>query len=59
VPAGTAVEIRSRFDGSWTAGFEVDEVIDDASPQYRVRRLSDGALLPRLFAAGEVAERSP
>ena len=36
---GTTVEVRSRFDGSWSAGFEVAEVDADG---YIIRRLSDG-----------------
>jgi hypothetical protein len=45
-PAGTRVEVRSRFEGAWTDGFEVAEVTDEG---YRIRRLSDGAVLPSLF----------
>lgn len=52
---GTKVEVRSRFDGRWSRGFEVAEVLDRA---YRVRRLSDGSLLPADFVEDEVrAER--
>ena len=40
---GTAVEVRGRFDGSWSAGFEVAEV-EEAG--YIIRRLSDDSLLP-------------
>jgi hypothetical protein len=40
---GTAVEVRSRFDGSWAPGFEVADV--DAAG-YIIRRHSDGSLLP-------------
>jgi hypothetical protein len=40
---GTAVEVRSRFDGSWSVGFEVADV-EEAG--YIIRRLSDGSLLP-------------
>jgi hypothetical protein len=40
---GTAVEVRSRFDGSWSIGFEVADV-EEAG--YIIRRMSDGSLLP-------------
>jgi hypothetical protein len=59
-PPGTSVEVRSRFDGAWCQGFEVDEVVADADEAggqvgFRVRRASDGAVLPTLFRADEVA----
>jgi hypothetical protein len=50
-PAGTRVEVRSRFDGTWANGFEVAEAVADG---YRVRRLSDGTLLPAVFDDDEV-----
>jgi len=40
---GTVVEVRSRFDGSWSSGFEVADV-EEAG--YVIRRLSDGSVLP-------------
>ena len=40
---GTAVEVRSRFDGSWASGFEVADV-EEAG--YIIRRNSDGSVLP-------------
>lgn len=47
---GTRVEVRSRFDQRWARGFEVSAVVDDgAAVRYRVRRRSDGAILPVLF----------
>lgn len=48
---GTRVEVKSRFDGHWTRGFELSAV-DQAG--YRVRRLSDGSELPAVFAADEI-----
>lgn len=47
IPAGTKVEVRTVFDRSWTNGFTVDERTPDG---YRVRRRSDGRVLPRIFA---------
>jgi len=43
VDAGTQVEVYSAFDRTWSAGFEIASVTDAG---YRVRRLSDGSLLP-------------
>lgn len=50
--AGTAVDVRSRFVGDWSRGFEVAERVDDHG--YRVRRLSDGTVLPDVFDDNEV-----
>lgn len=43
---GTKVEVRNGFDGSWSRGFEV---ADCDNGGYRLRRLSDGSVLPRTF----------
>ncbi len=58
---GVAVQVRTRFDGGWTDGFAVDEVVDcDAGEQrYRLRRVTDGALLPVLFAAADIIPTAP
>jgi hypothetical protein len=56
---GTRIEVRSRFDRRWARGFEVDACVaedTDRPPQYRVRRRSDGAVLPALFVDDEVRE---
>jgi hypothetical protein len=45
--AGTPVDVRSRFVGDWSRGFEVAERVEDEG--YRVRRLSDGTVLPDVF----------
>jgi hypothetical protein len=52
-PAGTPVEVRNRYDRRWTSGFEVAEVSSEEET-YRVRRLSDRAVLPVPFGAGDV-----
>ena len=51
------VEVRSRFDGSWCHGFEVAERGADPGTglRYRLRRSSDGHLLPPWFPAADVA----
>jgi hypothetical protein len=50
-PASTRVEVRNNFDGSWSKGFEVAEVTERG---YRIRRASDGSVLPTEFEATEV-----
>ena len=51
---GDHVEVRNNFDNEWSRGFEIVEVVfDDA---VRIRRRSDGALLPVPFAVAEVRE---
>lgn len=48
---GTKVEVRTGFDRSWANGFEIHAVSDDG---YRVRRRSDGQVLPVTIAAVDV-----
>jgi hypothetical protein len=49
-PVHDGVEVRCRFGDRWVTGFEVCEVIrfDDVT-RYRLRRRSDGSVLPTLF----------
>ncbi len=53
LPAGERVEVRNRFDGSWSTGFEVAEALPppqrDAPGAYRVRRVADHAVLNATF----------
>jgi hypothetical protein len=51
ISAGTSDEVRNSFCRSWGAGFEV---ASSTRVGYRVRRMSDGYLLPVEFATGEV-----
>ncbi|HEY7133497.1 MAG TPA: hypothetical protein VIB48_00390 [Acidimicrobiia bacterium] len=53
---GTRVEVRTRFNESWGRGFEIAEVVEDGAPKYRVRRRSDGSVLPALFTDDDVRE---
>ena len=54
---GSEVEVQSRFNGSWVRGFEVVEVEAQAQPDsVRIRRRSDGAVLPALFNPERVRE---
>ena len=49
------VEVRCRFDGAWVAGFRVTEATEVGGEQrYRLLRLSDGVVLPALFALEDV-----
>jgi hypothetical protein len=54
---GIRVEVRSRFDQRWARGFELAEVVQDQGEErYRVRRRSDGSVLPTLFVDDDVRE---
>lgn len=46
IGAGTAVEVQCRFDQRWTRGFTVVDVTREG---YRLRRQSDGSVLPAWF----------
>ena len=51
LPAGTGVEVRNGFDGSWSRGFEV---VAHETGGYRLMRCSDGSILPRTFGPDDV-----
>lgn len=50
------VEIRTTFEGRWVDGFEVAGIEFGADDQatFVVRRQSDGAVLPGVFAADRI-----
>lgn len=48
---GTPVEVRNRFDGTWSRGFEVVSHDDDG---YRILRHSDRSVLPVALPADDV-----
>ena len=50
------VAVRGSFEGGWSAGFEIAEIVlaPDGLSGYRLRRLSDGAVLPVVFPAKDV-----
>jgi hypothetical protein len=55
VRQGEGVQVRNRFDGNWVYGFEVADVEDgDDETLFRLRRQSDGAVLPALFSEADV-----
>jgi len=51
LPIGTPVDVRNRFVGSWSHGFEVAEQVQGG---YRVRRLSDDSVLPDVFPSEDI-----
>ena len=52
LPSGVRVQIRSRFDGTWSSGFEVFAA--QPSGGYLVRRVSDCSVLPVTFGETEL-----
>lgn len=52
LPSRIRVQIRNRFDGSWSSGFEVFAA--QPSGGYLVRRISDQVVLPVTLADTEV-----
>jgi hypothetical protein len=51
LPSGVRVEIRNRFDGAWSSGFQLLAAHPDG---YLVRRLSDRSVLPVAFAETDI-----
>jgi hypothetical protein len=51
IPVGTRVEVRSRFIGTWSRGFEI---ADNRESGYWIKRLSDGSVLPDAFDPSDV-----
>jgi len=49
--AGTAVDVRNRFVGTWSNGFEVADHVNEG---YVIRRSSDGAILPDVVGRDDV-----
>lgn len=45
------VEVRNRFDGQWVGGFSL---VEQGPSGCRVRRLSDGCVLPTELPAADV-----
>jgi len=49
--------VQSRFEQAWARGFEIVEQIPEGDTlRYKVRRRSDGSVLPVLFSDHEVRE---
>jgi len=57
---GFRVEVRNRFDGGWSSGYVLEEVIrSGVGEMYRIRRDSDGSVLPALFDRRDVRRADP
>jgi hypothetical protein len=57
VRTGTRVEVRTRFESNWTRGFEIADRDDTRDPAvYKVRRRSDGTVLPVMFSEDDLRE---
>ena len=56
---GVPVAVRCSFEGTWSPGFEVAELVLETGggAGYRLRRLSDGTLLPVIFPIQDVIPR--
>jgi hypothetical protein len=52
---GADVEVRCRFDNHWARGFEIAAIENEA---YRLRRRSDGAVLPATFGPRDIRPRA-
>jgi hypothetical protein len=56
---GAPIEVHTKFNDSWSAGFEIDAVLPNG---YRVRRTHDQSLLPGATSDDDVRparHRSP
>jgi hypothetical protein len=53
-PPGTHVAVRTRFTSRWAEGFVVEEAAERGPARYRLRRLSDNAVLPASFPAEDI-----
>jgi hypothetical protein len=52
------VEVQCRIEGQWIDGFEVFEIIQEGGfRRYRLRRLSDGVVMPVQYAARDVRRK--
>jgi integrase len=51
IEPGVNVEVRRRFDHAWARGFEILELTEAG---YRLRRQSDGSILPVAFPLTDV-----
>lgn len=52
---GESVEVHTRFNDTWVSGFEIAEIVVGG---YRVRRTSDGSLLPNLTGEADLRPAS-
>jgi hypothetical protein len=53
------IEVQCRIEGQWIDGFEVFEIIqENGLRRYRLRRLSDGVVMPVAYAARDVRRKA-
>ena len=57
LPTGTLVEVHNRFDGAWNGGFALEELVAGGGGGCRIRRISDGAVLPGVLPLSRVRPR--
>jgi hypothetical protein len=50
-PDGTSVDVKNRYIGTWSRGFEIAGRVEAG---YLIRRLSDGSVLPDPLSFDEV-----
>lgn len=53
---GTEVEVRDSFEGHWHAGYVV-AAVEDGGARYRLRRASDGSVLPEALPRTSIRRR--
>ena len=53
---GDRVEVHTRFNDTWVSGFEVAAVVGSG---YRVRRTSDGTVLPTITGVSDLRPEPP
>lgn len=54
LPAGTQVDVFSRFSAAWITGFEIATALNGG---YQLRRLSDRSVLPVTFVGDDLRRR--
>ncbi len=50
---GLPVEVRDSFEGHWHKGYVIDAIEDDGA-RYRLRRTSDGSVLPEALPRASI-----
>jgi hypothetical protein len=48
---GTSVDVKNRYIGTWSHGFEIAGLVEHG---YLIRRVSDGSVLPDALSFDEV-----
>jgi hypothetical protein len=53
LPIGCGVDVRTRYLGGWSHGFQVADYVDRG---YRIRRSSDGSVFDDVFEWADVRQ---